>query len=469
MLMHSVRARFLALFLAITMAVGCGAPRAQKPLAPGPEAFPQPEGFNQFSIEQEIELGRQAAAEADQQLPLVPANNPLSEYVNRIGQNLAGKIPDSKFVYNFKVVNMKEINAFALPGGPVRINVGVITAADNEAELAGVIAHEISHVYMRHATRNASRQMAAQIPAAILGSILGGGVGGQLARLGISFGLGSVFLKYSRDAEREADLVGAKILYEAGYDPHAMVSFFEKLQKEGGSRGPEFLSSHPDPGNRAQLVSTAIGELPPKSYRQNTAEFRRMHEVAMGLKPSSAEEVAQRQQQRAPMGDLSVSDIAPSRSFRTLQHSVFQISYPENWQVYGNSSSPVTIAPAAGVSQDAIAYGVIISGFRPQRSGSLAAATEELYGMLRQSNPELQMVGGVQRAAVSGMQAMAVNLAGRSPLRTRDGRPVAERDLLITVQRQDGSVLWILFVSPEAHFDELRPTFEAMLQSLRVG
>jgi hypothetical protein len=194
-----------------------------------------------------------------------------------------------------------------------------------------------------------------------------------------------------------------------------------------------------------------------------------MHEVAMGLKPLSAEEVAQRQQQRAPLGDVSASDIAPSRSFRTLQHSAFQIAYPENWQVYGNRDSAVTIAPAAGVSQDAVAYGVIISGFRPQRAGSLAAATEELYNMLRQSNPELQMVGGVQRAAVSGVQAMAVNLVGRSPLRTRDGRPVAERDLLITVQRQDGSVLWVLFVSPEAHFDNLRPTFEAMLQSLRLG
>jgi hypothetical protein len=448
---------------------GCGAPRAQTPLAPGPEAFPQAEGFNQFSIEQEVELGRQAAAEADQQLPLVPANNPLSEYVNRIGQNLAGYIPESKFVYNFKVVNMKEINAFALPGGPVRINLGVIRAASSEAELAGVMAHEIAHVYMRHATHNASRQMVAQIPAAILGGILGGGVGGQLARLGVSFGLGSVFLKYSRDAEREADRVGAKILYEAGYDPRSMVSFFEELQKEGGSRGPEFFSSHPDPGNRAQLVSAAISGLPPKSYRQNTAEFRRMHEVAMGLKPLSAEEVAQRQQQRAPLGDVSASDIAPSRSFRTLQHSAFQIAYPENWQVYGNRDSAVTIAPAAGVSQDAVAYGVIISGFRPQRGGSLAAATEELYNMLRQSNPELQMVGGVQRAAVSGVQAMAVNLVGRSPLRTRDGRPVAERDLLITVQRQDGSVLWVLFVSPEAHFDNLRPTFEAMLQSLRLG
>ena len=261
--------------LAASLALTSCAVKNRAPLQAGDTTFPEAKGFNSFSVDQEVQIGKQAAAEADAQLPELPARGPISDYVSTLGQKLARQLPENKYEFNFKVINQKEINAFALPGGPIRLNLGTLQAADNEAELAGVLAHEISHVYLRHATRNASKAQIAQIPAAILGGILGNGAGGQLARMGLEFGLGSVFMKYSRDAESEADYLGAKIMYEAGYDPQAMVAFFRKLEEmDKGSGGPQFLSDHPNPGNRAEAVTGAISQLPAKRFVTQSNEFR---------------------------------------------------------------------------------------------------------------------------------------------------------------------------------------------------
>jgi beta-barrel assembly-enhancing protease len=181
-----------------------------------------PTAGNRYSLEQEIQLGRQGASEIERKLTLLPADHPMSKYVATLGMKLANSAPGFKFPYTFKVVRDQSVNAFALPGGPVYVHTGLIEAA-TESELAGVMGHEISHVVMRHSTRQASRQMKAQLPLAILGGALGMGVGGlagSLAQMGVSFASGSVFMKYSRDAETEADMVGAQIMYDAGHDRH---------------------------------------------------------------------------------------------------------------------------------------------------------------------------------------------------------------------------------------------------------
>ena len=254
--------------------------------------YPARPGFNLFSRDQDVQLGKQAEADVDKKMALVKDRR-IEDYVQRLGQRLAAKAPGYQYPYSFKVVNQKEINAFALPGGPVYVNLGTIQAADNEAELAGVMAHEISHIVMRHSTNQASKQIAAQMPLALLGNALGNGVGGQLARLGISFGFGSVFLKYSRDAERQADLVGTDIMYDAGYNPQAMADFFRKLQEEGGARGPQFFSDHPDPGNRAAVVSREVRSLPRKSYLQDSAEFRAVKQAVARMNPPSGRQAEQ--------------------------------------------------------------------------------------------------------------------------------------------------------------------------------
>jgi predicted Zn-dependent protease len=462
------RRKFVAT-LVVLFFVGCAA-KQQTPLRPGQEAFPQPTGFNQFTPEDEVKLGRQAAAEIDAQLPLLPPRNPISDYVSTLGQRLAHQLPPNPYVFDFKVVNQKEINAFALPGGPIRVNLGTIQAADTEAQLAGVIAHEISHVYMRHATRNASKQSIAQLPAAILSGVLGSGAGAQLARMGLQFGLGSVFLKYSRDAESEADRVGAKIMYDAGYDPRAMAQFFEKLAAESPPGGPQFLSDHPNPGNRAAQVMEAVSQLPPKRFIENSPEFREVKRLASTMKPYTAEQIAQMQRQRQPRMNLETpGSVTQASGFQTLRHSAFQIQYPAKWQVLGDSNSAVTIAPPGGISNDAIAYGVVISVYRPQTQQSLTQSTQQIIQALRNSNPSMRLISDAQPVNINGMQGLAVNLQSPSPLAASNGEPVPERDMLVTVQRPDGSILWMLFIAPEQQFQQLSPTFKRMLDSLQVG
>jgi len=235
-------------------------------------------GFNTFSPQQDIELGREVVQDVERQMPVV-TDAQLSEYVNRLGQNLSRLAPGHRYPYTFKLIHAKEINAFALPGGPIYIHTGIIAAAASEAQLAGVLAHEISHVALRHSTNQASKAMLARAPLAILGGVLsGGGIGGQLAQLGIAFGVNSVFLKFSRSAEQQADEQGAQILYDAGYDPRAMAQFFETIAKESGGGGSlEFLASHPNPGNRERNVLALIPKLgPTKSFPADDTEFAAM-------------------------------------------------------------------------------------------------------------------------------------------------------------------------------------------------
>ena len=425
-------------------------------------------GFDLFSAQEEVQAGEQAAAQVPRQLPVLPDSSPLTQYVSKLGHQLAEHAPGEKWPYQFHVVNQKEINAFALPGGPIFVNVGTIQAADNEAELAGVIAHEISHVVQRHGTRAATKQMAAQVPLAVLGGILGGGALGQMAVQGISFGVGSYFLKNSRQAEKEADLLGTDIMYDAGYDPHAMAQFFEKIKAQGGPRTIQFLSDHPDPGNRVEYVSAEVKTLPPrKTYLGNSAGFLQAKQEVGGMKPMTAQEIAAWQKQQA--GVITQGAVgAPSSNLKPFNHNDFQISYPDNWQVFGDQTSAVTIAPPNGVTQNAVAEGVMISVYQPEdANGSLDIDTHALLTSLRQSNPDLKQLGNDEDIRVNGVAGKSVDLIGTSPIQ-ENGKPVRERDWLVTVKRRDGSLLYLVFISPDSSFGTLRPVFEQMLRTFQL-
>ncbi|MBZ5706193.1 MAG: M48 family metalloprotease [Acidobacteriia bacterium] len=426
-------------------------------------------GFDLFSAQEEVQAGQQAAAQIPKQLPLLPDSSPITQYVQHLGHELAAHAPGEQWPYSFHVVNQKDINAFALPGGPVYVNLGTIQAADNEAELAGVIAHEISHVVQRHGTRAASKQMAAQLPLAILGGIMGRGALSQMAQLGLSFGVGSYFLKNSRQSEKEADLLGADIMYDTGFNPQAMAQFFEKIQSQGGSRAPQFFSDHPDPGNRVEYVSAEVDTLPRKQqYRSDSDEFRQIKQEVAGMKPLTAQQIAAGQKQGGTVG-LPGADVTPSGNMRSLNHDYFQISYPENWQVFGDRTSAVTIAPQSGVSQDAVAYGVMINVYQLEDpSASLDQDTHALLSSLRQSNPDLRQIGNDESIRVSGVPGRSVDLIGTSPVRDQNGRPAQERDWLVTLERSDGNLLYLVFIAPEKDFGSLRPTFEQILRTLKV-
>src|SRR5262245_44375853 len=218
-------------------------------------------GFNLFSTQQDIEMGRESARQADRELQILNDRQSTS-YIDSLGRQLAAHSPGEKYPFQFKIVNDTAINAFALPGGFIYVNRGAIDAADQEAQIAGVIAHEIGHVVLRHGTHQVSKAYALQAPFAILGGALGSNsIGSVLAQLGVGFGLNAYFLKNSRDAETQADLMGTQILHDSGYDPRAMVEFFEKIQKESKGRAVEFFSDHPNPENRISNVQHEIERL----------------------------------------------------------------------------------------------------------------------------------------------------------------------------------------------------------------
>ena len=214
---------------------------------------------NSFKPSQDVQLGRQAAAEVRQQLPML-RDRPTDALVDGIGRRLVAAVParfqQPAFRYSFDVVNVREINAFALPGGPMFLHRGMLQAARTDDEVAGVMAHELSHVVLRHGTLQAAKAQKFQL-GAIAGQVLGAIVGGQkgaIIALGSQIGLGTYFLKYSREYEREADLLGAQMMARAGYDPRQMANMFRTIQQQGGNSGPEFLSDHPDPGNRYDAI-----------------------------------------------------------------------------------------------------------------------------------------------------------------------------------------------------------------------
>ena len=244
-------------------------------------------GWNMFSPQQDVEMGQQVSRDAEKQVPMLNDAR-VDNYLNNLGRTLAGHTPGERYPYQYKCVNDRAINAFALPGGFVYINRGVIVAADNEAQLAGVMAHETAHVALRHGTNQASKAYVAQVPLAILGGVLGNkdSMGAILAQLGADFATNSLLLKYSRTAESQADEMGTQILYDSGYDPRAMGQFFEKIQAEDRSgRQVEFFSNHPNPDNRIERVDEEIGLLgaPMRGSKTDSREFQEIKRYVMSL------------------------------------------------------------------------------------------------------------------------------------------------------------------------------------------
>src|SRR5579862_1384323 len=233
-------------------------------------------GFNFFSKQQDISAGKDAADKVEQQLPMLNDRQVL-QYLDNLGHRLTQFEPlPADYAWSFKVINAKDINAFALPGGFIYVNRGAIVAAQDEAQLAGVIAHETGHVVMRHGTHQASEMAMARAPLSILSGILGssGSVAGNLAQIGLGFGVNSIFLHNSRGIEAQADEVGTYILYHAGYDPHAMAQFFQILQQKYPQQTIQFFSDHPNPGNRIKAVDREIPLLgPPRKWITDTPEF----------------------------------------------------------------------------------------------------------------------------------------------------------------------------------------------------
>jgi len=262
---------------------------------------------NKYSPTQDVELGRKAADEARNQLPIM-RDDAVTSYVENIGRRLVDVIPAElqhpEFRYTFEAVNVREINAFALPGGPMFVNRGMIEAANSEGEVAGVMAHELSHVLLRHGTAQASKATkyeVGQLLGAIGGAIIGGGLGTVVAQ-GTQFGLGAAFLRFGRDFERQADLEGAQIMALAGYDPHEMANMFKTIEKQSGSGGPEWLSDHPNPGNRYDYINKEAAALRIVNPNRDNEAFNRVRAHLRSLPRAPTTEEATRNAKRGGGG-----------------------------------------------------------------------------------------------------------------------------------------------------------------------
>src|SRR3954468_16320396 len=482
------RKQFVAILLSIFIACPLGLAQGAEPQLPDPGTVAG------ATKDQQIQLGQQAKAEVYKQMPVLPDSSPVTQYVQQLGKKLQASIPqDGNWPYEFHVIPQKDINAFAIPGGPIFVNLGTIQAADNEAELAGVIAHEMTHVYMQHSIKQMSKQSMAQGVLGVLGAVLGNGTAGNLAKIGMQVGAGAIFMKYSREDEAQADAGGAIIMNKAGYNPKAMADFFQKLEQQGGNGGPQFLSDHPNPGNRVQAVSNEIKNWPPKNFTSNDQALAQVKQQSNGIKTYTAQEIAngakqgvwaQQNQQsgatpanlpssgagNADLAKLDPQQIKPSGTFNPLQPPAFPIQYPDNWQTSGDPNSSVTIAPQACMGQTALACGAVISGMQPQNGGAVSVddATQQLVQGMEQSNPGLKANGNPQTIQVNGGQARAVDLTGNSPVQ-QNGKPVTERDRLVVVPSQQGnSLVTVVFVSPDNAQSQLQPAYQKMLQSLQV-
>jgi len=501
---RNLAVRFLALVLTLLIAVSVESfAQGSNPVLPDP-------GSPGMNRKQQEQLGLQAAGEVYQQMPVLPDSSPATRYVQELGRKLQAVIPaDNSWPYQFHVVPAADINAFALPGGPIFVNLGTIQAADNEAELAGVLAHEMSHVYMQHSAKQAPKAAVAQIFAGLAGAVLGGSAGGNLARMGIQFGAGTMLMKYSRKDEAQADSVGAIIMYKAGYNPKAMADFFTKLEQKYGSGGPQLLSDHPNPGNRQATIQNEISPWPAKSYTNgNTSAFASAKQFATSQKTYTAKEIdagakqkvwAQHNQKNGALGpstprsldtsgnsgaqspsgsqpsaesqpsgsltNVSYKQVSPSERFTQFQQSGMSISYPDNWKSGGDQNS-ITIAPQEAVAQNGIAYGVIISATSVDAS-QLDQATDQLVQQLQKDNAGMKVYSSPTSIQVNGQQGRSTLLSAASPIQ-HNGQAISERDWLVTFPGPKGDLMYMIFVAPEQEFNQIKPTYQKMMESFQV-
>lgn len=427
-------------------------------------------GFNLFTPEQDVEMGKQSVQQVVQQVPFIRDERILN-YVRQLGGKLAARAPGYNFPYQFNIIATKEINAFALPGGFVFINAGAIAAARNEGELAGVIAHEISHVALRHPTNQVSKAYIAQKGLKIIGSVGGHEIGQVLEGLG-GAGANLLFLKFGRTAESQADLEGARIMADAGYDPRDMASFFKLLESKGGQRTPEFLSDHPDPGNRVAAINEEIPSLHTSSNpTHDSQEFEQTKALlTSGANTLAASAGPERKGTSDPTDTKAgTRPEPPSSNMRDFQarDNSFALQYPENWDALIADDSNMIFAPKGAYGQIeeglVVTHGLFIGSVPPQ-SNNLEAATNAFIQQQFSANPDFRVARAPQRINFGDRAGFATVVAGPSTV-----TGVTEIDVIYTTATRDGKLFYLITVVPEDEAQTYQATFERIASSLRLA
>jgi Zn-dependent protease with chaperone function len=469
---------------------------------------------NKFAPGDDVKLGQEAAAEAEKQMQVV-RDPELGGYLERVGERLAAAIPTEfqhqEFRYTFKVVNAKEINAFALPGGPMYVNSGMISAARSEDEMAGVMAHEISHVALRHGTAQVTKAQKYQMLSGIMGvggQILGGPIG-SIAQMG-SQGVGVYLLKFSREYETEADLLGARIMANAGYDPRELANMFKTIETQGGGGGPSFLSDHPSPKDRvakinqeAQVLQINTAAIPDKhdftiaqqrlsgrggggSFTGNQA-YRNQGNSNPNSQPSNSGSTGNQGNSNPNSQPANMSGTgnqpnpatsanlpppsgrvdATSANYKSYKEDVFAVSVPDNWQEL-NEQSGLWFAPKGGYGaangQNVFTHGVSFGAKRTEGKSS-QQAMDEFVKSMTQGNTNMRARGGYQPMN---------NIAGRNwQLITFDNvnEATGRKELvnIATTPLRTGDLLYMIAVCPTDEYPKYQSIFLTILRSIQLN
>jgi beta-barrel assembly-enhancing protease len=490
-------------------------------------------GFNLFSEQQDVEIGRQSAVQAERQLPMLNDRR-VQGYASEIVRRLASAAPGAKYPYQIRVVNASDINAFSLPGGYMYVNRGLIEAARREPELAGVLAHEMAHVALRHGTHQASKAYMAQAGLGILGGLLSRGRNpSQVIQVVGGLGLNALFLKFSRDMEYQADTVGAQIMAGAGYDPRAMADFFQVLrneQRSNPSRLAQFFSDHPAPADRearirqeAQRIGAVRTSREVGGFEQVQADLRgmgrapSMQQIARGQVPRDnrrgdgsypqgyPDDQRYPDNQRYPDDERypdnqrypdnrrypdeggyrgsggygRVANIEPPSSRLAVyrqRDGFFSIEYPENWRTYEpDNGFGVTIVPDGGLvdtgnGQQSIIYGVIVNHYDPFEARNMRRSPS-----LDEATQDL--------VATITQSNTHLRPTGSRRRETIDGAPALsqvlsgrspvtgeeERVTVFTRELPDGHVVYALFIAPGREYGTVAPVFSRMVRTLQVN
>ena len=440
---------------------------------------------NKYSPMDDVRIGREAAGQAERQLQVV-RDPQLAEYLESVGQGLVRAIPREfqhpEFRYYFRVNADRSINAFALPGGPMYVNTGAIMAARNEGELAGVMAHELSHVALRHGTAQATKAESPSLLAGIGqigGAIIGGPLGTGVA-VASQYGAQAVLFRFSREYETEADLLGARIMANAGYDPRDLANMFRTIQAQSGSGGGGWFSDHPSPKDRYAKINAEAARLQVAANPiKVTPGFQSTQQLISGNSGYRGNRGSRNAQNNYPTNGNNYPTngnnypsatggrvALPSSRYRTYDKGNFTVNIPDNWSEVSNQNG-LWYAPrgAYGSSngQTVFTHAVTLGAVQTQ-SRNLQQATTEFVNSLTRSSNNMRARGSYQRMDIDGRFGEAITFDNVNEATQR-----AEVISVVTTQLRSGELFYLIAISPADEYSTYQSTFLAILRSLRLN
>lgn len=452
------------------------------PLIAYPQRAPKQTEVNvqktSLSRDQEVQLGKQFAGQIEREMEVIHDPD-IEKWLNQIGQNLAKTPQANSYPYYFKLVNDDSINAFALPGGPMYVHTGLLKAADSEGEVAGVLAHEMSHVALRHSAAQIGKQQTYGALFQIVGLAAGTltsdqngqcGLVCQISQAGTSLGENSLLMKFSRGYEHDADLNGARMMSSAGYDPIQLPQFFEKLEKTQGTAAEPrglalWMASHPATGSRVKYVSDDIKFYPQRSYKASTGDFAKIKKLIATVPPPKPQPGKLIQAKQGASGRTNLP-----AGLKDYPANGFSMGYPSTWQAgQAEPGGSLYMVPQGGVAKGQnggveLINGAMIDYYVPQAgaaSTNLDASTKEFLDGLQKGDQSLK-ADKPQRIQVGNKTALKTRLTTKTSAQQDPDQVV----YLYTVARASG--LWYTALAGQkSKMNDLDPTFNQMISSVQ--